>query len=498
MDNGIDIVYALGSGSKWKNNEIMYSLRSIEKYLLGWRNVFIVGVKPYGLGKFIHIQADDLLNNNADGNIARKVLLACADKRISDTFLFINDDHLFLKQIEILNIPPYNKGDLRDKDNLYYKNGGLYIQRLRRTMEILIRHKLPTLHYDCHTPILINKHKFPQIMKQFNFEDDIGYTMKSLYGNSMNFESPFRADMNIKTHLTIEQIRAVVNEYTIMAYNDSGLNTDLKQFLREKFPKQSKFEIMDKQRQVALHEAQEWLENPNKTYKEGVRIYSQLGRDKRLLAQFKQIDNTMMQDKLHKELAKLKDILLKQGVIPINPKTQAKGQNKNDISKDVKKTDVPDKINNRLKIDSNPSLDINLLPADKRNLFEQNQQLTKELTVLQEKMKVATTKEERSRLAGIICMSEDIRDNNWQILDAWWKDYTKGDEAEKITEPSGKYPKSVIDDINDPAVQALSKELRIKANLNYIKRYTDSKKPGQVSEVKLRTEELIQWGVKIN
>ena len=43
----IDVVYILGDGSKWGNNEIKYSLRSLEKYGKNIRDVYICGNKPY-------------------------------------------------------------------------------------------------------------------------------------------------------------------------------------------------------------------------------------------------------------------------------------------------------------------------------------------------------------------------------------------------------------------------------------------------------------------
>jgi hypothetical protein len=483
----IDVVYALGSGSHWRNNEICYSLRSIERHLKGWRRIFIVGQKPIQLGHVIHIPADDPLTNNADGNIALKVLLACADKRVSDTFLFINDDHVFLKDVNILDIPPYNKGDLRTKN---LESEGLYIKRLRRTRDILIKHKLPTLHYDCHTPILIDKHKFPGIIKQFDFQKAEGYTMKSLYGNAMNFNSPYRADINIKSPLQYEDIVAMVADQSIMAYNDNGLNEDLKKFLNDQFPNKSNFEIMEKQRQIALTEAQQWLNDPKRTYKEGVRIYCQIGRDKKLMARFKQIPSEMMMQKLLTELAKLKDILMKEGVTPLA---------KTEVQKAIETPARPKATNvaGRLKVDNNPSLDINLLPEAEHSLYEDNQELTKTISALHAKLKTIEDPDERKRLANEITAAEDLRDENWKKLDAWWKNRTAAPQRKTITEPSGKYVKDVIEAIEDPAVKALSKELRIKANTNYVKRFRNSEKESQKKEVALRILELDQWGVKM-
>ena len=39
----MDIVYIIGSGSKWQDNELRYSLRSIEKFGGNFGEVYIVG-----------------------------------------------------------------------------------------------------------------------------------------------------------------------------------------------------------------------------------------------------------------------------------------------------------------------------------------------------------------------------------------------------------------------------------------------------------------------
>ena len=118
-----DVIYVLGTGSRWHNNEIRFSLRSLEKNLMGFRRVFVVGECPGFLQNVIHIPATDIFNPqvNADGNIINKVLTACADERISDDFLFINDDHLVLKPIAVSEVPPLHKGDMTTFNPEYWK-----------------------------------------------------------------------------------------------------------------------------------------------------------------------------------------------------------------------------------------------------------------------------------------------------------------------------------------------------------------------------------------
>ena len=42
----MDILYVIGKGSEWNNNELRFSLRSIAKYGKNIDRVFIVGYKP--------------------------------------------------------------------------------------------------------------------------------------------------------------------------------------------------------------------------------------------------------------------------------------------------------------------------------------------------------------------------------------------------------------------------------------------------------------------
>ena len=42
----MDILYCIGEGSKWNNNELRYSLRSLEKFGKNVGNIYMVGYNP--------------------------------------------------------------------------------------------------------------------------------------------------------------------------------------------------------------------------------------------------------------------------------------------------------------------------------------------------------------------------------------------------------------------------------------------------------------------
>lgn len=92
----MDAVYILGRGSQASNEEIRHSVRSLDYHMLDLDRVFVVGEDPGFLPSAIHIPCDD---THAEGwkNTYRKVLAACADERVSDTFLLMNDDFFMLE-----------------------------------------------------------------------------------------------------------------------------------------------------------------------------------------------------------------------------------------------------------------------------------------------------------------------------------------------------------------------------------------------------------------
>jgi len=239
-----DLLYVLGKGSRWDNNEIRFSIRSAEKHLKGLGKIIIVGELPSFIEGCIHIyHPDEFGEENADGNIIRKVLRACLDKRVSEKFLFINDDHVFLKDIRINLIPSFHKGDLHSFPQHYF-GVNPWRKRLYATMLALDAAGLPALHYDCHTPILFEKEKFIEAMNRFDYACGNGLTMKSLYGNVWCQNGPQLSNEKkvIFQNMTIRRIEEKLMQSSLMAFNDDGLNDSLKIFLYQNFREPSSLE----------------------------------------------------------------------------------------------------------------------------------------------------------------------------------------------------------------------------------------------------------------
>jgi hypothetical protein len=302
----IDVVYVLGTGSGWKNNELRFSLRSIEKNAVNIGNIFIVGEKPDFLSKdVIHIKALDIFNPNvnADGNIITKVLAACADERLSEDFLFINDDHLILKPVDLSQVPAFHKGDMNTyKADYWLTNNYWRSSRLKKTMETLNEKGLTAYHFDCHTPILFNKKLFPQVIARFDYQLDCGLTMKSLYGNSIYSESGKLLEGEKKKvfkHMTTDQLNKHLYDCGYMSFNDFGLNNSLKIWLYNQFPNRSKWETSDAEDKHI--QISNWLAS-DRNFDEGVRIFERYMHGVNLIRLFRGGETVSLRKKLEYKL----------------------------------------------------------------------------------------------------------------------------------------------------------------------------------------------------
>lgn len=180
----IDVVYVLGKGSTWNNNEIRYSLRSVEMYLHGFRNVWIVGELPVWLKNVNHIPAKDQFQV-PDENIRHKILAACRHPEVSDEFLFINDDHYLLTDFIAAEFPYYYCSTIEQ----YVKTRGHdgYGNRCLNTKRHLDQLGHESKYYDIHYPIRYNKAKFIEILGELPTKQH-GYVLKSLYANAVKVQ----------------------------------------------------------------------------------------------------------------------------------------------------------------------------------------------------------------------------------------------------------------------------------------------------------------------
>jgi len=221
----MDVVYVLGTGSRWDNNEIRYSLRSLEKHLTGFRNVWVIGEDPKL--NVNHIPMEDP-TDIPDTNIMLKLTTACNVSDISEDFLYVNDDHFLLDHYLAPEFPYYYFNTLKHRIERY--TFGEYIKRCKNTLNYLTENNLPIKYFDIHTPIIYNKKLFIEHVYNKWKEPCV---IKSMYANSLRIEGVEMKDNKIHTHpRTSDRIFSTLPKVT----------AHVQRWLDRKFPDKSRFE----------------------------------------------------------------------------------------------------------------------------------------------------------------------------------------------------------------------------------------------------------------
>jgi len=240
----VDIVFPLRTFSAHDDNlELRYALRSIEKYLTGYRNIIVVSkAAPSWLRNMTVIDAfDDSQRKEMNFFIA---ILAAATQSDADYIQVWCDDFAVLRDLDAGNVQA-----LYGRRDLTANHGGSsdWGRRLRLTAAALKQRGKTTINFESHTPGLFERKKFIALAEEFKTERQAapGVTCYSLYHNyygsralSMNpFKATFENDAG-----GVENVAAQCAGKFFLGYNDKGFDSGVKVFLEQTFPTPSRYE----------------------------------------------------------------------------------------------------------------------------------------------------------------------------------------------------------------------------------------------------------------
>ena len=181
----MDIVYSCRSG---KNEELRYSIRSVEKNFDFAKNIWVVGGKPdWYSGNFIEVPQ----RHNPFQNVRVNLKTVIDDPDISEDFVFMNDDFFVVKKIN--SVPTYYNGLLSERSRRHLEAAGpnYYSSFLMRSDQALRRYGIKQpLNYELHTPIVFNKTMLSETI-------DRPFSIRSLYGNIHNIGGEEIRDVKI-------------------------------------------------------------------------------------------------------------------------------------------------------------------------------------------------------------------------------------------------------------------------------------------------------------
>ena len=280
-----DVVYVLGTGSTWSDNEIRFSIRSFVKYFEDLRNIVVVGECPIFINDVIHIHFEDVKTVNKDARMMMKIKAACRDPRVSDNFILCTDDTLLLSLLKFEDFKGWHDGPINydidtDSREHFGGNGSAikhseWYQYVHATGKELKKRNLPDNNFDrAHCPQPVNKAEFLQVMSEWDMVRN-HYTVSNIYNNSSKiFQGKNISGKNLKIYspVTKEQLDQLTDGKFCMNYNDNGLEDVLKEWLYARFNVASYHEsfITDPNRRITV---QKWIQG-GCIYDDGVKIFA--------------------------------------------------------------------------------------------------------------------------------------------------------------------------------------------------------------------------------
>ena len=238
MSGTYDIVYMVKDSSP--NDELRYSLRSIEKNWGPHGKVWIFGGCPSDLKPDRFVPVDMILPGKWE-NTHRLMRIICECDEITDDFWFFNDD-FFVMRPTTENMPQQYNGRLEDTiEDVEYWSGGVtyWTEQLRNLVSWAEREGFGTVNYEVHRPMLINRKKMLAVMERY---PDVLFT-RSLYGNYYRIGGENHADVMIK-HPMQEIGWAIAQKQMFISTTEESFATGgVGEYIRTKFPDASRWEI---------------------------------------------------------------------------------------------------------------------------------------------------------------------------------------------------------------------------------------------------------------
>lgn len=246
----IDILYIVGRGSQWGNNELRYSLRSIAKYGSGIRNVVVAGYMPKFLNpdNVICVPIEDRTPCK-HWNILNAIIEACKRVDLTDDFLYSSDDHFYIKPTDFANYPIYSQGVLPLKVAAGDENWK-YHTTLVNTRKLLTEYGMPHIRYSWHGNTHMYKHRildaeFLKMCKQANTMPE-GCEPTCLILNAeynlLSCNDISRLDFKLGAGATMYDIERAMERTECLSSTNAIGGSPLHDFLYKEFPNKCKYE----------------------------------------------------------------------------------------------------------------------------------------------------------------------------------------------------------------------------------------------------------------
>lgn len=222
--------------------ELKYALRSIQKYLNGFKEIWIIGDCPGWVININHIDVREETGKNAR-NILRKILKGFDRREVGETVLQWQDDIFLTQPLQVKDIKYWYDRTLEEA--IYEHHGSYHTYITNTALKITEAAKF----YDIHVPIIYKKNRFEQLAKSYDW-DRKNYILKTLYCSSGAINCQYidgiqteqMKDCKIATPLRFNEIKKKIGGSLFFSTSPQGLNEEMMEVFEELYPEKSNFE----------------------------------------------------------------------------------------------------------------------------------------------------------------------------------------------------------------------------------------------------------------
>lgn len=239
---GMDVVYPVGGKPSQFGKELIYSLRSVDRFLPGTR-VWIIGEVSWQFNPAAPIRVirfPDLYEDRHQ-SVAAKILMACWTPEVSDPFMLMNDDFYFLAEPVLDELPYYFASVERA---IACHKSPKYLRALVETY--LMLHGVfgeRAVLYETHSPLIVHKVDFVRAMAAARLWSCKAPLYRSVYGN-IRYAGKGNPGTGVERDFKIyadDDIEALAGAWVISSLAEPTPATIA--LLRGMFPKPSCYEV---------------------------------------------------------------------------------------------------------------------------------------------------------------------------------------------------------------------------------------------------------------
>lgn len=232
------IIYPLGGGSKWRNEELRHSLRSVHQFWKGRRDVFILGK---GLPDFLEKSRVHFIECPGYADCIEMAIQLARSYSSTDDFLWMNDDIFFLRDCDPSECEaarryrrPMTPKAPRKTDNGWWKK----LDRVRDQCHAMGID--PIYNFSTHTPYLYNADKLEVVIAVFGLL--FKTPLETAYFNFWAHEVESRVMDDKLTFFKDRTMPHDIRDKAILNVSDNGLSPRIKGYIRGMFCNPSPYE----------------------------------------------------------------------------------------------------------------------------------------------------------------------------------------------------------------------------------------------------------------